>query len=134
MNSKKLLKILVIEDDIFWFDTLKLEIDKRKLSLHLRWSPNGGKAMALLEGHVAFDAIVMNITSVRDSEHTAKKIRAMGIKVPIIAWASKDHGNFKKVSKELGIDQYLIKQAETLVQDLIAVLHKCGVHQDLEVK
>lgn len=130
MLTNQLIKILVAEDDLFWFDFLKLDAQRRTLPLRFIWTPNGVGAIEQLKSGKIFDALLMNLEMpCMDGISATYKVRELGYKLPIIAWTSYESSEKKKECFEAGMNAFIEKNGSKIIEDVIEALHKCEVFQ-----
>ena len=128
MNKKELIKILVVEDEKFWVDILKREIQERKLPWELEWVQNGKKAVELFQGGSTYDGVLMNLEMpLMDGDQATKVIRRLGIKTPIIAWTAHSQWSFGKGCMNMGMNGFVEKWYPRLIEDTMDALRKCQV-------
>ena len=121
-------KILVVEDYKFWFDYLKLEVDRKKLPLHLSWAHHREEALEILSQDNLYDAILMNIEMpVMDGVSATYEIRKRDLNLPIIAWTRHCSYYMGNTCRKAGMNAFIERDGSTLIHDVMRELHNCGV-------
>ena len=101
------LHILVVEDNKINQLVTKKIIERQQHTCKM--ADNGHDALELVQQQ-QFDAILMDINMpVIDGYETAKMIRELGIKIPIIALTAFDRNEVLKKASDAGIDDVVIK-------------------------
>lgn len=114
------LKILVVEDERFWFELLKLEAAYSELPMSLKWVSNGKEAVEEIEAGHQYDVIVMNLEMpVMHGITAARCIRDLNNTTPIVAWTCHDK-DFKEADcLAAGMDGFIEKSGACLFSELM---------------
>ena len=122
-------KILIVENCKFWVDYFKLGMENRAVALDICWVCSGEKALELLASEASFDVILMNLEMPKgmDGIETTMKIRAMGKRLPIIAWTSHLASYKKQACYEAGMNDYVERDGTSMIKDIFLALQRCGM-------
>jgi len=122
MDTKRKSKILIVEDEFFLAETVKVRLEY--LGYEVFYAENGSEALDFLKTNVV-DVVLMDIMMpVMDGWEATRRIKADAKlkKLPVIFLTARARTEERAKGMEAGGDDYLTKPFE--FQDLIAMVEK----------
>ena len=102
-----MIKIIVVEDDVKLNNLIKTILEKNSYVVDSAYNPN--EAFLKMEKS-SYNLIISDIMMPEmDGFEFAKIIRDINIEIPILFITAKDGFEDKKLSYEIGVDDYMVK-------------------------
>ena len=138
VESNKEKRILVVEDERFWADLLKLELKEIEPKIEIVHAENGEVGVKRIkesghvrsgdkEGGIRYDAIIMDIQMpVMDGCTAVKIIRDLLYTGPIIVWSAyRDSPEDLKKALDIPVSGFCVK--ESSLKNLLSLLRNLNV-------
>ena len=119
------MKILIVEDEVLLADSLKTALEQKGFTVETAYDGETGKEYAELG---VYDLLILDVMMPKlNGVEVLERLRAEGVRTPVMMLTAKGETFDKVLGLELGADDYMVKpfDAKEVVARIKAVLRRC---------